>query len=152
MPIVKIKQLDDRVSTMGLHMGGGHERRKLEPGEVVEIPDDLVEKGVGIMEVLWGTGHLEITRESVTRPLDYAGPREAALCSPTFKSTGPSDDADRDTALAAVGKRLDAAQAEKTPSMSTVIETEKGVREAPTASASNRRAERRAATKATQSG
>lgn len=108
MSLIKIRQLDERVATSGLFMGGDKRRRKLEPGEIVDIPNDLIEGGTNLMQDLWDTGTIDILPDSaiVTRPLDYASIREAKLCSPTYKSTDADDIADRNKALAAVEARL----------------------------------------------
>ena len=93
MSRIKIKQLDERVATSGLHMGGGPERRKLEPGEVIDIPDDLrIPDGRSLLDVLWKTGKVDLTRDPVTRPLDYANYREGLLCSPNFKPRDNSEE------------------------------------------------------------
>lgn len=100
MPRVKIKQLEDRIATAGLHFGGPRERRKLHPGEVVEIPEGE------LFDIMWATGKLEMTPDPATRPLDYATPREAQITAPTYKSRGPDEDAEIEAALDAVAARL----------------------------------------------
>ncbi len=93
MPKVKIKQLDERVATAGLHFGGPPQRRKLEPGEVVDIPEDLyLPDGRSLFEIIWATGKLELTLDDITRPLDYESYKEARYCGPNFK---PRDDAEK---------------------------------------------------------
>lgn len=154
MPRVKIKSLDERVATNGLHMGGGPERRKLQPGEVVEI-----EEGP-LLDILWNTGKLEMTLDPATRPLDYEDYREARLCSPTFKSRGPDEDLDRDRARAAVAERLANQSVTQAPEPESPVADEQPepviedapVVEPPKPTARNRRAERRAALRAAQSG
>lgn len=87
----------------------GKFRRKLEPGEVVEVPEDMLnDEGENLMDMLWDTGTIDIVPDSVavTRPLDYENRREALLCSPTFKSRGADDDRLRDKVLAKVDKQL----------------------------------------------
>lgn len=106
MANVKIRQLGEHVSTIGLHMGGGPERRKLEPGEVVSIPEDFFEKDDVLLDALMASGHLELTADEVTRPLDYADYREARLCSPTFKSRGPDESEESAQARESVSERL----------------------------------------------
>lgn len=96
---VRIKQLDNRIATAGIHLGGGPERRKLEPGEVLALGGEL-------FDGVWNTGKVEITPERPTRPLDYADYDEARYCSPSFN---PRDDAEfeaSEKARAAVAKRL----------------------------------------------
>ncbi len=100
MPRVKIKQLEDRIATAGLHFGGPKVRRKLHPGEVVEIPEG------DLFDQLWATGKLELTMDPVNRPLDYASDREAQITAPTYKTRGPHEDAEVDAAHAAVAERL----------------------------------------------
>lgn len=90
-------------------MGGGKERRKLEPGEIVEVSDDEnMPDGDNLMQALWDTGTIDILPESAipTRPLDYESRREAKLCSPTYVPNGPDEIAERDKALAKVDARL----------------------------------------------
>jgi len=125
MPRVMIKTMDDKIATAGLHMGNDprreqelvdgkgewiNTRRKLEPGEVMEIPDDLTivinGQEVSLFDALWSTGALELTKLPVTRPLDYRTSREAKLCSPSFRSKGPDDDKKIAEAKAAVVVRL----------------------------------------------
>lgn len=107
MPNLKIKQLDDRVSTSGVHMGGGPERRKLEPGEIVAISEDVLTEGGRVLaHVLMETGKLEITLEDATRPLDYESYREAELCAPNFRPHDTSEEAEAREAAIAVARRL----------------------------------------------
>lgn len=91
MPCIKIKQMDERVATMGLHMGGPRERKKLEPGEIVFIPDDMEEGGENLFDSLWETDKIEIFPGKPTRPLEYASVTEAKLCSPVFRPHDPSE-------------------------------------------------------------
>ena len=107
MPRIKVKSLNERVATQGLHMGGGPVRRKLQPYEVVDIPEDLqTEDGRNLLDVLWDTGLIDLTMDEVTRPLDYQTAREAKVCSPTFKPRGIQEEEERDAALEAVAVRL----------------------------------------------
>ena len=106
MARIRIKQLGERVATMGLHMGGGAIRRKLQPGEVVEIPDDMEEDGEVLLDVLFETGTIDLTRDTPTRPLDYASIAEAKLCSPTFKPNDPSEARESEKARERVTARL----------------------------------------------
>jgi len=108
MPRIQVKSLDERFATAGIHMGGGPERRKLEPFEVVDVAEDLVlPNGINLLDLLWATGKVELTMDPPTRPLDYATQREAVLCSPNFKPRGPNEERERDAALAAVAERLE---------------------------------------------
>lgn len=122
MPKIRIKQLHERVATDGLHMGeapDGMYRRKLEPGEIVDIPEDVMiesnrlDEPVRLIDMLWNTGLVDMVPDTipVTRPLDYLNVREGRVCSPSFKAISPTDAADREQALARVAKRL--AQAEQ---------------------------------------
>ena len=159
MPRVKIKQMDERVATNGLHMGGGQERRKLQPGEVIDISEDFVEAGKPLLDMLWKTGKLEMTLDPVTRPLDYESYREATLCSPTFKPRDPSEEAEMLNARAAVAARLESVSEAPITTDSPaddVLDTEPepvAAEPPPTPQrARNRRAERRAALQAAQRG
>lgn len=158
MPRVKIKQMDERVATNGLHMGGDSARRKLEPGEVIDIPEDfLLDDGQPLLDLLWKTGKLEMTLDPVTRPIDFESYREAALCSPTFKPRDPSEEVEMTNARAAVAARLESVSEAPITTDSPaddVLDTEP---EAPAVvpnppTAKNRRAERRAALQAAQRG
>ncbi len=107
MARIKIKQLGDVVATAGLHLGGGPERRKLEPGEVVEISEDeMTEDGRSLLEIAFGTQKVEITLDEPTRPLDYRDYREATLCRPLFKPRDSSEERDMLEARARVQARL----------------------------------------------
>lgn len=97
---VRIRQLEERVATAGLHFGLGPKARKLEPGEVVDIPEGE------LFDQLWETGKLELTRDPVTRPLEYDNEREAKLCSPTFTPRGPDEEIAAEKARANVEARL----------------------------------------------
>lgn len=97
---VRIRQLEERVATQGLHLGLGPCARKIEPGEVVEIPEG------DLFETLWETGKLELTRDPVTRPLEYENEREAKLCSPSFTPRGPDEEITQQRALDRVSERL----------------------------------------------
>ena len=90
-------------------MGGDNRRRKLEPGEIVEVPDDMeLEDGRNLMQALWDTGTIDIVPDTVavTRPLDYQNRREAHICSPTFKAHGPDDEKEMHRVRAVVEARL----------------------------------------------
>lgn len=110
MSFIRIKQLDDRVATSGLFMGGGSERRKLEPGEIVEVSDDemLPNDGGSLLQLLWDGGKIDILPATAipTRPLDYVDRREAKLCSPTLNAKGPDDIEASSKARAEVDARL----------------------------------------------
>jgi len=105
---IRVKQLGERTATAGLHMGGGLKRRKLEPGEVIDIPDDFKnpEDARPLVDILLDTGMVEITRDQATRPLEYSNSRDAKLCSPTFRPRGPDEERERDAALARSQKAL----------------------------------------------
>jgi len=100
MPKIRIKQMDDRIATQGVHMGGDRRCRKLEPGEIVEIPEGELFEG------LWDTGRIEMTMDDVTRPLVFETEDEARYCSPSFKAHDPSEERDSAIAREAVAKRL----------------------------------------------
>ncbi len=161
MPCVKIKQLDERVSTDGLHLGGSNSRRKLQPGEVVDIPEDFeagMYDGQSLLDILWATGKLEMTLDKASRPIEFKDYREAQLTSSTFKSRGPDDDRNVEKAREAVAARM--AETSEVPpenggSPADDIQPEPAtetVTEAPPPPARNRRAERRAALQAAQRG
>ena len=127
MPNIKIKQLDERVATSGIHFGGPATRRKLMPGEVVEITDDMAfEDGSNMLKALMETGKIELTLEAVNRPLDFADEREAALTMPTFRSRGEDDERAVRVARAAVANRIREASAE--PDIVTEISEEPATR------------------------
>jgi len=143
---VRIRQLDERVATQGLHFGRGPSARKLEPGEVVEIPEGQ------LFEALWSTGKLELTRDPVTRPLEFANEREARLCSPTFIPRGVDEEIEQQNALDKVSARLSetevASEAETaidSPATEVPHVAEREPPEVPEAPTHNRRAARRAA-------
>jgi hypothetical protein len=107
--LIKIKQLEERVATAGLFMGGDVCRRKLEPGEIVEIPDDMeLEDGRNLMQALWDTGTIDIVPDTVavTRPLDYTNRRDANICSPSYKPRGNDDIKEMNRVRDAVEARL----------------------------------------------
>ena len=165
MSRVKIKQLGTVVTTVGLHFGGGAERRKLEPGEVVEIDDNLAfPDGTNVLDGVLAGGRAELTSDVATRPLDYVDAREAKLCSPTFRPRGPDEEIEMQRARAAVAARMESTS--KAPPMadSPAEDIKPAVRakkstpkakakaKAPTGTVTNRRASRRAAVEAAQSG
>ena len=126
MPKIRIKQLNERVATAGLHMGeaeGEAFRRKLEPGEVVDVPEDIEivsnrwDDPICLFDMLYDTGLVDVLPDKVpvTRPLDYLNYREGMLCSPTFSSLSPSDAAEREQAMQRVEQRLAKEAAEKHP-------------------------------------
>jgi len=169
MSRVKIKQLGTVVTTVGLHFGGGAERRKLEPGEVVEIDDNLAfPDGTNVLDGVLAGDRAELTRDVATRPLDYVDAREAKLCSPTFRPRGPDEEIEMQRARAAVAARMestskappmaDSPAEDKKPAVKAKKSTPKVKAkakveaEAPTGTVTNRRASRRAAVEAAQSG
>ena len=97
MPNIKIKQMDDRIATAGIHLGGTAARRKIEPGEVLAFAEDDP-----LFIALNDLKLTELTMEPATRPLDYPNYRIARLCSPTFRSRGPDEDIEVDKANALV--------------------------------------------------
>lgn len=156
MPRVKIKQMDERVSTNGLHMGAGPERRKLQPGEVIDVSEDfLLPDGTALLDLLWKTGKLEMTLDPVTRPLDYESYREAMLCAPTFKPRDPSEAAEMERARELVAARMNETASDAISPADDMLDAEPAevaeTVEIPDKPA-NRRAERRAALQAAQRG
>lgn len=104
---IRIKQFDDKIATSGVFMGGDKCRRKLEPGEIVQIPTALEDSdGNNIVDAVMATERVEITRDKPTRPLDYADEHEARYCSPNYRWRDPSDRLAMDKARAAVAERL----------------------------------------------
>ena len=140
---VRIRQLEERIATTGLHFGMGPKARKLEPGEVVDIPEG------DLFDQLWETGKLELVRDPVTRPLVYESEREAKLCSPTFKPRGPDEIEAQEKAQAAVAARLNEVASEaETADDSPATETQHAQPippELPPPVANKRAARRRAA-------
>ncbi len=109
MPRLRIKQLEDRIATAGLFMGGGPERRKLQPGEIIDIPEDFeagMYDGKGLFDAMWATGKVEMTPDAATRPVDFQDILEAKHTSPTFKIRGDDDKRNVEKALAAVAARM----------------------------------------------
>lgn len=139
MPNVSIKQMDERVATAGVHFGMGPLAPKLEPGEVVHIPEGKM------FETLWETGKLELSLKPVTRPLKYADVHEAMYCSPSYRPRDASDELVMARTRAAVAERLAKTRApKKEPPQEEpplIIEEDEGAAEA----RANRRAQRRAA-------
>lgn len=155
MPRVKIKQLDTRISTSGIHMGGGPERRKLHPGEIVDIPEDFEagqHGGKSLFEALWATGKLELALEPATRPLDFADEREAQVTSPTFKTRGPHEELEVEQAWDAIESRMASKSAQPVADSPADEVPDTTVDSAPDVDppdgAKNRRAQRRAALRA----
>lgn len=113
MSLIKIKQLEERIATSGLFMGSPADpdkfRRKLEPGEIVEIPDDMMIDDEKAIDFLFATGKIDMVPPSTppTRPLDYDNRRDAKLCSPTFRPRDPTDERDMAKARAKYQARLD---------------------------------------------
>jgi hypothetical protein len=100
MARIKIKQLDERIATSGVHFGGGPERRKLHPGEVVDLPEGE------LLDAIMATGKVELTMEPISRPLDYDSEREAKITAPTFRPRDPSETAEMERAREAVAARI----------------------------------------------
>ena len=147
---VRIRQLEERVATQGLHFGLGPLARKLEPGEVVEIPEG------DLFDQLWDTGKLELTRDPVTRPLEYENEREAKLCSPTFTPRGPDEEIMQQKALDKVAgdlEQLEVASETETVDDSPATEPQHAnpvPPELPPETPGNRRAARRRASRGTE--
>ena len=109
MALVRIKQLYERVATQGLFMGGSMQlRRKLEPGEIVDVPVDMLEGHDNLFDMLWNTGVVDLVpeTEAPTRPLDYRDYREAKLCSPSFKPLSATDEREMAQARERVRNRM----------------------------------------------
>jgi len=157
MPRVRIKQLDTRTATAGIHMGGGVERRKLHPGEVVDIPEDFeagMYKGKSLFHALWDTGKLELTMDPATRPIDFEDYRQAQLTEPTFKVRGPDEVIEVEQAFEAVASNL--AKSSVAPVTTGSPANDKPApavdsgpsEDTPVTGTTNRRADRRAALRA----
>lgn len=78
---VKIKRIGTRTGTAGLHFGGPKTRRALRPNEVVELSEDFPK-----LDEFLDSDKLEITRDPVTRPLDFETEIEATYSDPQFKT------------------------------------------------------------------
>lgn len=102
MARIKIKQMDDRVATSGIHLGGTAARRKLEPGEVLEFLDE----SDPLFVALAASEKTELTMDAVTRPLDYPNYAVARYCSPTFRSRGPDEDIEVNAAKETVAQMM----------------------------------------------
>lgn len=137
MPRIKIKQLDERIATSGVHFGGGPERRKLHPGEVVELPEGE------LLDAIMATGKVELTMAPINRPLDYASEREAKITAPTFRPRDPSEAAEMERAREAVAERI--AGMSKAPPVADSPAEESQSEPATEKPVGNRRAARRAA-------
>jgi len=151
MPRIRSKQLNERVATSGVHLGGGLNRRKLEPGEVVDIPEDFEispNDGKSLFEVIYAGGAVEITTDPVTRPLDYRNVREARLTSPTYVPRGKDDIRDIADIRERVEKELSASRRTTKPAPDVSHETDSGPADAadalPSRAGRTRRAKRRA--------
>lgn len=99
MAIIQVKQMGERVATNGIYLGPSSNRlrRKLEPGERVDIPEDAVfdeSDQRNILETVWETGLIEIAPDKAkpTRPLDYESEQEATYNAPSFR---PMDESER---------------------------------------------------------
>jgi hypothetical protein len=147
MSLIKIRQLEERVATNGLFMGGDHRRRKLEPGEIVEIPDEMhLPDGANLLQGLWDTGLIDIVPDTVavTRPLDYATRREAHICSPNYKPKGRNDISEMNQIRAVVEARLfESSDSQPEPVESPEKDTPKSKPELPRAAASMSAAQKR---------
>ena len=158
MPRLRIKQMDDKTATAGLFMGGGPERRKLQPGEILDVPEDFEAgqyDGRGLFDAMWATGKVEMTPDAATRPIDFDNPREAKLTSPTFHSRGLDEDIEVDKARVAVAARMDEQSDAHSPANDSQPEPVAVVSPAANEDkppVTNRRAQRRAAMKGAASG
>lgn len=156
MAKVRIKQMDTRVATSGIHLVTNPDLkqlvRKLEPGEVVNIDDDMLcdgdPKQRTLLQVLHDTGKIELVPNTVpvTRPFKYDTPKEAELCSPSFIPREPSEARDRDQAVENVKARLLAedipaapSNRAKTPEDEEIEQTDDSDKEAAALGASRRR-------------
>jgi len=101
MPRLKIKSMDDKVATMGLHFGGPPEQRKLEPTEVIEFSDDDP-----LFQAMMDSGKCELTMAPATRPLIYPDAPMAKFCSPSFKPNGRNEEAQVAEAKATIADML----------------------------------------------
>jgi hypothetical protein len=102
MPNIKVKQLDSRIATQGVHFGMGPETRKLEPGEIVYIDEKS-----NVFEAIYATGTVEITVEKPNRPLTFKDAREARYCSPTFRPRDAAEVMAVELARIEVAKRVE---------------------------------------------
>lgn len=149
MPLVKIKQLHERVATMGLHLGGDARRRKLEPGEILDVPYEMMEGDENLFDLLWATGTLDLVPETEqpTRPMEYDNYREAKLCSPTFKAISSTDEREMNKARDKYAARLLESATPVTPDSPVAVAPKPKRKAKPKKSAvktaANRRSQRR---------
>ena len=117
MSLIRIKQLEERIASSGVFMGrppnykeNGKHRRKLEPGEIVDLPYDLEDvSGERILQILFESGKIDVLPPGSavpTRPLDYENAREAKLCSPTFKPLDEAETREMEKVRVKVDERL----------------------------------------------
>lgn len=137
MPRIKIKQLEERIATSGVHFGGPPERRKMHPGEIVDLPEGE------LLDAILATGRVELTMAPATRPLDYASEREAKITAPTFKPRDDAEAAEMENAREAVASRM--AESSKAPPVAESPAEERQPAPASSKKSGNRRAARRAA-------
>lgn len=174
MPCIKIRQLGDKVACSGLHMSKKPEVRKLEIGEVVDIPASVPAPGsagpgrpgkkwVSLTDFLLATGKVDLTTEAPTRPFAYKDYREAKLCSPSFKPRDDAEKEERDVALSEVRRRLQnpvkssskEGEEGKNPVQPEAVEVVNAGQEGAQSTmdkSTNRRAQRRARAEAVQDG
>ncbi len=159
MPRLKIKQLETRIATAGLFMGGDNKvRRKLQPGEIIDVPEDFetgMYDGKGLFDAMWATGKVEMTPDAATRPIDFLDDREARHTSPTFKPRGADEERQVEQARAAVAARMDELSTAHSPADDSqpkpVTDSSPAITEDPPP-VTNRRAQRRAAARGAASG
>lgn len=144
MPRIKIKSMDEKVATMGLHFGGLPEQRKLQPTEVIEFDEDDP-----LFKAMMDSGKCELTMAPVTRPLIYPDAQLAKFCSPTFKASGPNEQVQVDAAKATIADLLShTPPAAPDPEPEPVQESPAAEPEAQSEPSVNPRAARRAAAEA----
>lgn len=104
---VRIRQMGKKAATAGYHFDSTNDAaRKLEPGEVVHVPEDskyraIFEKMLDRMD-----SPLEITRMPATRPLVFDKAREARLSSPSRKLIHKTDIQEREEVLGKYRRRF----------------------------------------------
>lgn len=104
---LKIRELAGRVASKGVTFSQDPKHRKLEPGEIMECPDDIDWSPVRHL--------VEETSEPATRPFIFANESEAKYTSPSFVLRFESDQVDVDKHKAAVAERMAKEVARKKP-------------------------------------
>ena len=117
--LLKIRELAGRRATDGMAMSSDPLVRKLEPGEVVDVPENIKIDMDGeeflLHEAMYATEKVEIAPGQPTRPFKFKNKNESRMTSPAFYPKNPAERKQMEKIRARIKEELEPALKVKPP-------------------------------------